>query len=128
MHISLRSQTEEDFESAPGCCARILRIVPGQSDPVEDGTKMKTMTVLMLSSMAALASAQYAQADEASAATDQHAANEVYAGVDAEGRRVKVTIAEGGPELFVRVDRRPALPQAHWTALIGTGAAASVER
>jgi hypothetical protein len=89
---------------------------------------MKTMTVLMLASMAALASAQYAQAEEASVATDQHAAHEVYEGVDAEGRRVKLTISEGGPEVFVRLDRRPALPQAHWTALIGTGAAASVER
>jgi hypothetical protein len=89
---------------------------------------MKTMTVLLLSSMAALASAQYAQADEASAASDQHAAHEVYQGIDAEGRRVRLTIAEGGPELFVRVDRRPALPAPHWTSLIGTGAAASVER
>jgi hypothetical protein len=89
---------------------------------------MKTMTVLMLSSMAALASAQYAQAGEASAATDQHAANEVYAGVDADGRRITLTISEGGPKISMRVDRRSALPQAHWTALIGTGAAASVER
>jgi hypothetical protein len=89
---------------------------------------MKTMTVLMLSSVAALAVSQYAQAEDAAAVVDQQAAHEVYQGVDSAGRRVRLTISEGGPELSVRVDRRPALPGPHWTAQIGTGAAAAIER
>jgi hypothetical protein len=90
--------------------------------------QMKTMTVLMLSSVAALAASQYAQAEDAAAIADQPAAHAVYQGVDSEGRLVRLTISEGGPAVFVRVDRRPALPEPHWSALIGTGSAAAVER
>jgi hypothetical protein len=89
---------------------------------------MKFMTVLMLSSVAALASGKYARAEDASPAAEQHSAAAVYEGVDTDGQRVTLTISGGGPELLVRVDRRPALPQPHWTALIGTGAAAALER
>lgn len=58
-----------------------------------------------------------------------HAANTqtVYEGVSVDGKRVKLTIAEGGPEVVIRIDHQPELPQPHWTALIGTGAAASVQ-
>jgi hypothetical protein len=52
----------------------------------------------------------------------------VYEGVSVDGKRVKLTIAEGGPEVLIQVDRQPELPQPHWTALIGTGTAASVQR
>ena len=88
---------------------------------------MRFMTVLVLSSVAALASGKYARAEDASSAAEQHSAA-VYEGLDTDGRRVRLTISGGGPELLVRVDRRPALPQPHWTALIGTGGAAALER
>ena len=48
----------------------------------------------------------------------------VYHGVSADGQRVKLTISQGGPEVLIRVDRQAELPQAHWTAYIGTGTAA----
>jgi hypothetical protein len=45
-------------------------------------------------------------------------------GVSSEGQRVRLTITQGGPEVVIRVDRQPDLPQPHWTAYIGTGTAA----
>jgi hypothetical protein len=45
-------------------------------------------------------------------------------GVSADGQRVRLTITQGGPEVVIRVDRQPELPQPHWTAYIGTGTAA----
>ncbi len=89
---------------------------------------MKLLTVLVLSSVAALASGKYAQAENASTVAEQHSADAVYEGVDTDGKRVRLTISETGPEVLIRVDRRQALPEPHWTALIGTGTAASVER
>jgi hypothetical protein len=89
---------------------------------------MRTMTVLVLSSVAALAAGQSALAENVTPATGQHLAAAVYEGVNADGKRVKLTISEGGPEVLIRVDRRPALPEQHWTALIGTGTAAAIER
>ena len=89
---------------------------------------MRLMTVLMVSSVAALAAAESALADNALPATAQQQTEAVYEGVNTDGQRVRLTISEGGPEVLIRVDRRPALPELHWTALIGTGAAASVER
>jgi hypothetical protein len=50
---------------------------------------MKTMTVLMLSSVAALAVSQYARAEGAAAVADQQAAHEVYQGVDSEGSALR---------------------------------------
>jgi hypothetical protein len=100
-------------------------------------TRLKT--VLAFSAIA-FASAGVAQADEAavtavsanaaSVTANQHAAvpREVYEGVDTSGRRIKLTISDGGPEALVQIDRQPALPAAHWTSLIGTGGAAAAER
>ena len=57
------------------------------------------------------------------------AATTVYEGVSPEGKHVKLTINDSGPEVVIRVDRQPDLPKPHWTALIGTGTAAtSAER
>jgi hypothetical protein len=89
---------------------------------------MRFMTVLVLSSVAALASAKYARAEDASPAAEQQPAEAVYQGVDTGGRRVSLTISADGSDVRVRVDRRPALPEPHWTSLIGTGAAAALER
>jgi len=85
---------------------------------------MKLMTILALSAVTSLAGA----AEAASPATGQRLAQAVYEGVSADGKRVRLTISDGGPEVLIRVDRQPALPQPHWTALIGTGTAASIER
>lgn len=89
---------------------------------------MRLLTVLVLSSVAALAAGKSALAENASPAAGQHLAQAVYEGVNADGKRVKLTISEGGPEVLIRVDRQPTLPAPHWTALIGTGTAASIER
>ena len=89
---------------------------------------MRLMTVLVVSTVAALAAGQSALADNALPATGEHASEAVYEGVDTDGKRVRLTISQGGPEVLIRVDRRSALPEPHWTALIGTGAAAAVER
>jgi hypothetical protein len=94
---------------------------------------MRSMTVLALSSVAALAVGESAFADSAftenvTPASAQHAAPTVYEGVGTDGKRVKLTISDAGPEVLIRVDRQPALPAPHWTALIGTGSAASIER
>ncbi len=89
---------------------------------------MRTMTVLALSTVAALAAAQSALAGNAIPATVQHVTEAVYEGVAADGKRVRLTISEGGPEVVIRVDRQPPLPAPHWTALIGTGSAAAIER
>jgi hypothetical protein len=89
---------------------------------------MKLLAVVVLASVAALASGKYAQAEDAATVSEQHSTDAVYEGVATDGKRVRLTISEGGPEVLIRVDRRPALPEAHWTALIGTGTAASVER
>jgi len=85
---------------------------------------MKLMTILALSAVTSLAGA----AEAAAPATGQQLAQAVYEGVSADGKRVRLTISDGGPEVLIRVDRQPALPQPHWTALIGTGTAASIER
>jgi len=85
---------------------------------------MKLMTILALSAVTSLAGA----AEATSPATGQQLAQAVYEGVSADGKRVRLTISDGGPEVLIRVDRQPALPQPHWTALIGTGTAASIER
>jgi hypothetical protein len=89
---------------------------------------MRLMTVLALSSVAALAAGESARAENVSPATGQHLAEAVYEGVDTDGKRVRLTISDGGPEVLIRVDRRPALPEPHWSALIGTGTAAAIER
>ena len=89
---------------------------------------MRLMTVLVISSVAALAAGESALAENALPAAAQQQTEAVYEGVNTDGQRVRLTISEGGPEVLIRVDRRPALPELHWTALIGTGAAASVER
>ena len=89
---------------------------------------MRLMTVLVLSSVAALAAGKSARAENATPTAGQHLADAVYQGVNADGKRVKLTISESGPEVLFRVDRQPALPEPHWTALIGTGTAASIER
>ncbi len=89
---------------------------------------MRLITVLVLSSVAALATGESALAENALPATGQHLAAAVYEGVNADGKRVKLTISEGGPEVLIRVDRQAALPAPHWTALIGTGTAAAIER
>ncbi len=89
---------------------------------------MRSMTVLIVSTVAALAAGQAALADNALPASGEHSSEAVYEGVDTDGKRVRLTISEGGPEVLIRVDRRAALPEPHWTALIGTGGAAAVER
>jgi hypothetical protein len=89
---------------------------------------MRLMTVLALSSMAALTAGQAARAENAAPATGQHLAAAVYDGVDTDGKRVRLTISDGGPEVIIRVDRQPTLPAPHWSALIGTGNAAAIER
>jgi hypothetical protein len=89
---------------------------------------MRFMTTLVLSAVAALAAGKYARAEDAPPAAEQHAAAAVYEGADTDGRRVRLTISGGGSDLLVRVENRPALPQPHWTSLIGTGAAAALER
>ena len=89
---------------------------------------MRFMTVLVVSTVAALAAGQSALADNASPTIGAHSSEAVYEGVDTDGKRVRLTISEGGPEVLIRVDRRAALPEPHWTALIGTGTAAAVER
>lgn len=88
---------------------------------------MRFMTVLALSSVAALTCAAHARAEDLSASAGQYSAQAVYEGVDTEGKRIRLTISAGGPEVLVRVDNRPALPEPHWTSLIGTGAAATFE-
>jgi hypothetical protein len=80
---------------------------------------MKLMTILAISAITSLAGAAESATPSAQA---------VYQGVSADGKRVTLTISDGGPEVLIRVDRQPALPQPHWTALIGTGRAASIER
>ena len=50
--------------------------------------------------------------------------SQTFQGVNSDGQRVKLTISQGGPEVVIRVDRQPELPQPHWTAYIGTGTAA----
>mgnify|MGYP003622938858 CR=1 FL=1 len=72
---------------------------------------MKLLTILALS----LAASATAYAD---------APTTVYQGVTTDGKRVKLTISDGGPEVLIRVDRQPQLPEPHWTAFIGTGTAA----
>jgi hypothetical protein len=89
---------------------------------------MRLMTVLALSSVAALTAAGSARAENASSATSQQLAAAVYEGVDANGKRVRLTITDSGPEVLIQVDRRPALPGPHWTAMIGTGTAAAIQR
>jgi hypothetical protein len=89
---------------------------------------MRLMTVLVASAVTALAAGQSALADNAFPTSGEHSNEAVYEGVDTDGKRVRLTISEGGPEVLIRVDRRTALPEPHWTALIGTGAAATVER
>jgi hypothetical protein len=89
---------------------------------------MRLMTLLAASSIAALAAGQTALAENAIPTTAQSLTEAVYQGVDTDGKRVRLTISERGPEVLVRVDRSPALPGPHWTALIGTGTAAAVER
>ena len=89
---------------------------------------MRSMTVLVVSTLAALAAGQSALAADAFPTSAEHSSEAVYEGVDTDGKRVRLTISEGGPEVLIRVDRRPALPEPHWTALIGTGTAAAVER
>ncbi len=95
---------------------------------------MRLMTVLTISTVAALTAAQAAHAENlenagnVGSAAGQHLAAAVYEGVDTDGKRVRLTISEGGPEVLIRVDRQPALPSVHWSALIGTGNAAAVER
>ncbi len=89
-------------------------------------------SLLGVSTLAVLALGAYAQADEISSTSEQQTAQAspqaVYEGVDADGRPFKLTLSNGGPQLLVRVDRAAALAAPHWTSLIGTGAAASVER
>lgn len=89
---------------------------------------MRLMTLLAASSIAALAAGQTALAENSITTTGRNLTEAVYQGVDTDGKRVKLTISEGGPQVLVRVDRSPALPGPHWTALIGTGTAAAVER
>jgi hypothetical protein len=89
---------------------------------------MRLMTVLVLSTVTALAAGEAARAANATPATGQHLPEAVYEGVNTDGKRVRLTISAGGPEIVIRVDGRPALPEPHWTALIGTGTAAAIER
>jgi hypothetical protein len=86
------------------------------------------LVVASVAGLAALANANSARADEVASATEQHATQAVYEGVDTDGRQIRLTISDAaGPKLLVRVDGR-ALPAQHWTSLIGTGTAASLER
>jgi hypothetical protein len=89
---------------------------------------MNSMSVIVLSSVAALAAGQSASAEDALPAAEQHITEAVYQGVDTAGKRVRLTISDTGPEVLIRVDRQPALPAPHWTAMIGTGTAAAAER
>jgi len=77
---------------------------------------MRTMTVLVLSTVAALAAGKSALAENAAPATGQHLAQAVYEGVNTDGKRVRLTISDSGPKVLHSVDRRPALPQPHWSA------------
>ena len=88
---------------------------------------MRLMSLLLLSSAATLAWGTQAQAADAPAAAEQHSAAAVYEGVNSNGQRVRLTISDNGPDVLVRVDRREPLPDPNWTALIGTGKAASSE-
>jgi hypothetical protein len=127
MHISNRTLIKQDFASRLPAPWSTLSGITG-TRPFIRRRFMKLMTVLTLSSLAALAVGESAFAENATPASAQHLTSTVYQGVDTDGKRVKLTISDAGPEVLIRVDRQPALPAPHWTALIGTGGAAAIER
>ncbi len=72
--------------------------------------------------------AGHPSAEASGEASPQASAQAVYEGVNADGSRIRLTLADSAPAVLVRIDRGAALASPHWTSLIGTGTAASIER
>lgn len=84
---------------------------------------MKAFPSILALSITALACGGTAYAQDGKAQGSE--VRTVYQGLDAQGRIVKVTVTspEGNPVVAVG---KPASPEVHWTAHIGSGNAASL--
>jgi hypothetical protein len=92
---------------------------------------MKGVKLFVLSAASSLLLGAVAQAQDAAPPRQAAGAKVVYEGTDAQGRVVRLTIPDVGVETLARVSQdasRPRYPELHWTARIGTGSAASLER
>jgi hypothetical protein len=91
---------------------------------------MRTLKLMILSAAAAASFSlgAVAQADVGSNSTE--ATNKaVYEGKDSQGRIVQFTVLDPNVATFTRVSTTTAhYPELHWSARIGTGTAASIER
>jgi hypothetical protein len=90
---------------------------------------MRTLNLMILSAAASFSLGAVAQADVASNSTEVAATKAVYEGKDSQGRTVRLTISDPNVATFTRVPAAsPHYPELHWSARIGTGTAASLER
>jgi hypothetical protein len=92
---------------------------------------MKSVKLFVLSAASSLLLGAVAQAQDAAPPRQAAVAKVVYEGTDAQGRVVRLTIPGVSVETLVRVSQdtgRPHYPELHWSARIGTGTAASLER
>jgi hypothetical protein len=88
---------------------------------------MKAIPRLLSISLTALALGGVANAQDPSSKTPE--TRTVYEGLDAQGRIVKVTVSNvSGAQPVAIATHEAQYPQLHWTASIGSGSAAAVER
>jgi hypothetical protein len=85
---------------------------------------------IWLAAVASVLFSALTQAGESGPAVSDTMSKAIYEGVDANGRLIRLTIADVNVEAFSRVrpEDRPEHAAAHWTHLIGTGTAAQAER
>jgi hypothetical protein len=91
---------------------------------------MQATKMFMLSTAASLLLATVAHAQDTNRSAQGNAGKAVYEGLDAQGRIVRLTVADARVETFERVSPPKVrhYPEAHWTSRIGTGTAANFER